>query len=1824
MAEAGGAFVTRAFERMLKDSAGRKYGSLQTALKAYLERKPAQFPPESQGLPVFRDEISVAHENASEGDPSSPVESDIKSVDASPVPSPAKPSTGQAAAATLAEAGHTLEGSEADLVILPLRLAFETKQPKLVEPALDCLHKLISYGHIVGEAGVDGGRNVQLATEILNMVCASADTAAPDSLVLQVIKVVLTAVASPSFQVHGECLLTAVRTCYNIVLSSKNFVNQATAKATLTQMINIVLRRMESDAELQSSSAESPKDSQASSSNDPVSTSNGNVVHVENGQIEAESQPVYSRTTTIVIDPDTGEARNAVTGETMEMPPQSPRPTPMTPPPVPIAEFQQLATESDLQGIEAALDRAVTSEGAIRNHDGRDLDLLTLGQKDALLVLRTICKMAMKDGSDDLLSRTKLLSLELLQGCLESVNYAFTTNFPFIDLVKAYLCYALLRSCVSPTAAVFQLAVNIFFIMMQRYRDSLKAELGIFFNLIVLRSLDTDCPPHQRTAVLKMLEKACNDPQMLADIFVNYDCDLDATNLFERMVNSLSRLAQGTPDGDPNVAIASQNIALKSSALQCLVSVLRSLGTWTSKQRGNGPVFPDLSVPEREDNVDGVNAAGTDLEVNDDTKTITQTDEFEKAKALKVTKESAVAKFNLKPSNGIKFLFEHNLVSKEPKAVAQFLRDSPGLDKKMIGDYLGQHEDFPLSVMHAYVDALNFSGMKFDKAIRIFLNGFRLPGEAQKIDRIMEKFAERYCQDNPNLFKKADTAYILAYAVILLNTDAHNPMVTNKMTKSDFVRMNSSSDVDENAPPELLEEIYDSIVREEIRLKDDDSKRERSEERSSLVSILNLGGFRGKAVVDSKKESDEIFELTQSVFKKAGFKKGVFHKAEHQDLARPMLEAVGWPLLAAFSVTMEDSDNKSRVLLCMEGVRLGVHLTKALAMETMRYAFLTSLVRFTFLHAPREMRSKNVEALKTLLSMCQTEPAALQDTWNAVLECVSRLEFIISTPGIVSTLMQGSNQISRDSMVLSLTELTGKPTEQVFVNSVRLPSDVIVEFFAALCGVSAEELRQSPPRVFSLVKLVEISYYNMTRIRMVWGRIWAVLSLHFVAAGNHSDEKIAMYAIDSLRQIAIKYLERAELANFTFQNDILKPFVVIMRSSKNPTIRALIVDCIVQMIKSKVGSIKSGWRSVFMIFTTAAYDNVGSISDVAFENVEQVILEHFDQVVGDCFIDCVNCLIAFANNKINSETSLKAIALLRICEDRLADGQIPGVVSKLGEDTDQSDLEVAEYYWFPMLAGLSDLTSDPRTEVRNCALEVLFDLLKERGKNFSGQFWNSVFHRVLFPIFDYVRHAGKDGEKPASADQWLRETCIHSLQLLCDLFSSFYKEVSFLLPALLGLLLDCATRPDQTLAAISMGALVRLAEVGGHQFSDKDWTTLLDSIRDACYTTQPVELLNPESLLIFGSDLVSGPRKQSNMTPPVTRPTEQSEADIESSEVLDNGAVEGTPGSIINGGTSTMNRQLSFDSVADDRLERLSVAGSEGSEAIASPKISNQPPGRSFMNSVMDTLLLKNTTFRTVKGKVPADTGVNNSQQELDVTDQGPDGSEVESTSLQNVRTKCVIQLLLMGALDSLQRNHWQRLHPSHKRLIMDTLLSMVDFCASYNSDFNLRSRMQHVSGERPPPNLLRQEIEGTQIYLTVLNKTANGSGDEVRANGTSEQPLYDPDSAEFTSKAAEQKLRDEAERQLVSFCGHILKEVSTLQPAPSEAVQADYHRALDLRSPVTVQVLNAMANTDTLKFKKHLPEFYPYFTKLICSDQMDVRKALGELFKVQMVALLP
>ena len=45
-----------------------------------------------------------------------------------------------------------------------------------------------------------------------------------------------------------------------------------------------------------------------------------------------------------------------------------------------------------------------------------------------------------------------------------------------------------------------------------------------------------------------------------------------------------------------------------------------------------------------------------------------------------------------------------------------------------------------------------FHSLDLVAALRAFLGSFQLPGEAQKIDRMMESFAQRYCDCNPGMF----------------------------------------------------------------------------------------------------------------------------------------------------------------------------------------------------------------------------------------------------------------------------------------------------------------------------------------------------------------------------------------------------------------------------------------------------------------------------------------------------------------------------------------------------------------------------------------------------------------------------------------------------------------------------------------------------------------------------------------------------------------------------------------------------------------------------------------------------------------------------------------------------------------------------------------------------------------------------------------------------------------------------------------------------------------------------------------------------------------
>lgn len=96
------------------------------------------------------------------------------------------------------------------------------------------------------------------------------------------------------------------------------------------------------------------------------------------------------------------------------------------------------------------------------------------------------------------------------------------------------------------------------------------------------------------------------------------------------------------------------------------------------------------------------------------------------------------------------------------------------------------------------------------------------------------------------------------------------------------------------------------------------------------------------------------------------------------------------------------------------------------------------------------------------------------------------------------------------------------PTEpdRLFVMTQGMGADGIVAFVTALCRVSERELlSSSAPRVYSLAKIVEVAHHNMGRIRLVWSRIWHVLGDFFTWVGCHPRQKVALYAVDALRQL---------------------------------------------------------------------------------------------------------------------------------------------------------------------------------------------------------------------------------------------------------------------------------------------------------------------------------------------------------------------------------------------------------------------------------------------------------------------------------------------------------------------------------------------------------------------------------------------------------------------------------------------------------------------------------------------------------------------------------
>lgn len=392
-------------------------------------------------------------------------------------------------------------------------------------------------------------------------------------------------------------------------------------------------------------------------------------------------------------------------------------------------------------------------------------------------------------------------------------------------------------------------------------------------------------------------------------------------------------------------------------------------------------------------------------------------EQLEKLKNRKQKLEMAISLFNKKPKKGLKALKEIGAVDEpaDETETAKFLLREERLLPESIGELLGEGDKDSIGVMHAYVDLLDFKGLGFVAAIRKFLSGFRLPGEAQKIDRLMEKFAARYVVCNPEnaTFASADAAYVLAYSIIMLTTDLHSAQVKKKMTVDDYIRMNRGINNDADLPPDYLTNIYNEIKAEPIALKKQPVTAAARPDESQLTEKLR------KKLYENEMES--IASTAKALMEAVSHVTAAFISTTHSEHVRPMFKLVWRPALASFSFILQYEDQKEIVNQVLDGVRCAIRLSGIFNLNLERDTFVQLLSRFSLLQSTSgldEMMPKNIDAIKTLITVAYTgkhiigfesaftalaiitrqvviillDGNYLGDTWTEVLRCISQLE----------------------------------------------------------------------------------------------------------------------------------------------------------------------------------------------------------------------------------------------------------------------------------------------------------------------------------------------------------------------------------------------------------------------------------------------------------------------------------------------------------------------------------------------------------------------------------------------------------------------------------------------------------------------------------------------------------------------------------------------------------------------------------------------------------------------------------------------------------------
>ena len=557
------------------------------------------------------------------------------------------------------------------------------------------------------------------------------------------------------------------------------------------------------------------------------------------------------------------------------------------------------------------------------------------------------------------------IGLSLITTALE-VGVTSIGRFPsLLAMVQDNLCRSLISLLATERIGTFAATIRCCFLVFSVLKCKLKLQLESFLTKIseIISNEGIRVSQEQKELSIEFLVQLYKLPGFVTELYLNYDCGLYTANLFEELTKVLSKNAF-----PQDRHISSTN----KLALEGLMVVLNQIERHCQRRISDRVPQPPQYSPRKEKLCDKV----TEEQKSDEmVKAVPSHESLMAIKHKKKLTQTGTDQFNVKPSKGISYLQEARLLSNpiDPYEVAHWLRENPHLDKNMIGEYISNKKN--LDILKAFVKSFNFKDMRIDEALRMFLQTFRLPGEAPLISNIMEIFGEHW-----HTFAKAagfgladeDSPYTLAYAVIMLNTDQHNPNAGKNsvpMTQEQFIRNLRGTNGGGDHDPEVMGEVYQAIRNDEIVM---------PQEQSGLVRENYLWKLLLARSVD-----EEDFMVTDN---------GMF---DHN------LFGLSWgPALASLSYILDKSREPEAQRRALDGFSKCAMIAAHYAMSDVIDNLIISLSKFSTLMSVTDLEyfkvqfganNKALLVTRALFSLSHKYGDIIREGWKHITECLLTL-----------------------------------------------------------------------------------------------------------------------------------------------------------------------------------------------------------------------------------------------------------------------------------------------------------------------------------------------------------------------------------------------------------------------------------------------------------------------------------------------------------------------------------------------------------------------------------------------------------------------------------------------------------------------------------------------------------------------------------------------------------------------------------------------------------------------------------------------------------------